>query len=135
MRVLVPVDGSPGSERAVAHLISMLKTFAGADVRLLNVQPPLPPVFAVEELERLRDAEAAQATVRAKDLLTGAGIRHETEIEFGDTAQTILSYASAHGCDQIVMGAQGAGVTGGLPVGSVATRVVQLARVPVLLVK
>ena len=58
-----------------------------------------------------------------------------THVEIGDPGETIASYASAHGCDEIVMGTGGIGTIGNLLVGSVATKVIQLANMPVMLVK
>jgi len=43
--------------------------------------------------------------------------------------------AEERGCDQIVMGTHGRGTIAGLLIGSVATKVLHLAKAPVLLVK
>ena len=40
-RILLPVDGSAGADRAAKHVIGMLKTRADAEAHLLHVQPPL----------------------------------------------------------------------------------------------
>jgi nucleotide-binding universal stress UspA family protein len=47
----------------------------------------------------------------------------------------IAQYAKEKGCDQIVMGTRGLGTVQGLLLGSVATKVIHLANVPVMLVK
>jgi nucleotide-binding universal stress UspA family protein len=47
----------------------------------------------------------------------------------------IARFARERGCDQILMGTRGLGAIGSLLLGSVATKVIHLADVPVLLVK
>lgn len=139
MRFLVPIDGSPNSERAVEHL-TRLKDADSGDVHLLHVQPAaiagdiLSP-DAVACIERVLEAEAVQATLRADDLLTGAGIEHVTHVGTGEAGDAIASYARAHGCDQIIMGMRGLGTMDGLALGSVATKVIHIVDIPVTLVK
>ncbi len=54
---------------------------------------------------------------------------------WADAASTITEFADSHGCTQIVIGTRGhSGLTGTL-LGSVAMKVVHLAKVPVLLVR
>jgi nucleotide-binding universal stress UspA family protein len=43
--------------------------------------------------------------------------------------------AKEHGCAQIVMGTRGLGTVSGMLLGSVATKVIHLADVPVVLLK
>jgi nucleotide-binding universal stress UspA family protein len=50
-------------------------------------------------------------------------------------APTLVKHAASKGCDMIYMGTRGLTATSGLLLGSVATRVLHLARVPVVLVK
>lgn len=64
-----------------------------------------------------------------------AGINYQHHIGVGEIAATIVSYARDKRCQQIVMGSRGGGGFSGVLLGSTAIRVVQLADVPVLLVK
>jgi nucleotide-binding universal stress UspA family protein len=54
---------------------------------------------------------------------------------FGAIADTIVAVAREVDADQIVMGNRGLGPLRGAVLGSVSARVVQLARIPVTLVK
>lgn len=47
----------------------------------------------------------------------------------------IVRFANEKQCDQIVMGPRGAGGIQGLLLGSVTSKVMQLAKTPVLLIK
>jgi nucleotide-binding universal stress UspA family protein len=138
-KILVPVDGSSVALRAIAHLIGT-EDVSTVEVHLVNVQElfmqgdfALNVAVSVERRARL--AAAREALERAYTLLVEAGIRCERRILFGDAAATIARYANEHGCDAIVMGTRGLGTLSGLLRGSVATKVVNRADVPVTLVK
>jgi nucleotide-binding universal stress UspA family protein len=139
-RILLAVDGSDPSNRTVSHLLKKLAWYKDpAEVHLLNVQPALPSnVARFVPAEQLHDyhrehAEAAMAPARA--LLEGAGVTFITHIGVGEPAHVIAGYAKDKGIDEIVMGSRGLGSVAGMVLGSVTTKVLGLADVPVLLVK
>lgn len=138
-KILVPVDGSPNSERALAYAIGMVARLQGAELHLLNIQPPVTGMAAsVVGSKTLRDYHREEGMkVIAAPLATaqGAGIAAKHHIAVGEPGQTIAAFASELGCDQIVMGTRGLGSTLGLLLGSVATAVIHHAKVPVTLVK
>jgi nucleotide-binding universal stress UspA family protein len=135
--VLAAVDGSDHAIRAIAHLIK-LKSIGAIQVVLLNVQPE--PEMRALALHRdvimsdLREA-AEKALADARRQLDAAGIPYEERVEFGDVAGTIVRVAKEAGCEQIVMGTRGLGSIAGLLLGSVTTKVLHLADMPVTLVK
>lgn len=140
LRLLVPVDGSPGSDSAVKHLIRIVKSAGAAEVRVLHVQPAIPlrgiePVAVPGLIERLQHDEGERATQSALKLLNDAAIRNVCSIESGDVPETIATYVKTHGCDEVIMGTRGMARIHGLVLGSVATEVVHLVDVPVTLVK
>ena len=85
-----------------------------------------------------RQPEHALADDGALDLVGAAGdavAGRAEHVLVGDVAPTIVEHANRTGCDMICMGTRGMTAMSGLVMGSVATRVLHLARVPVLLVK
>jgi nucleotide-binding universal stress UspA family protein len=139
-KVLVAVDGSASSERAVRHLIAELKRqTVPAEVHVLFAQSPVPErlwqLGEPEFMERVRREEAQEATATADKLLSDAALPHVVHLETGQPAETIVSYAKHHDCAEIVMGTQGMGTVKNLLLGSVAAKVVHAADVPVTLVK
>lgn len=137
---LVPVDGSPHALRAVEYVVREAARDAVAPViMLLNVQAPLPSdvtrfVDSTVVHDYHRDSgEVALASARAK--LEAAGLACSAHILVGETAQTIVDFASRQHCTQIVMGARGLGSVAGVLLGSVTNRVVHLTDLPVLVVK
>jgi nucleotide-binding universal stress UspA family protein len=135
--ILVPVDGSPGSLRAARHAVKLARR-ARAVVHLLNVEPPLDDYGMVgaylsrQQHNRAMRERAAAVLRRARRAL---GARCETHAAIGDVAPTIVATARRLRCDSIVMGTRGMGAVGNLALGSVATKVVHLSRVPVTLVR
>lgn len=143
-RALLPFDGSPAALRALnylmRHVLNDFRLPAETEVHLVNVQP-LADEWIVHRL--LPDAElaamaqeyGAAALAPAAAELTAAGIKVSSHIERGEIAQIISHLAKELSCDQVVMGTRGLSPLGDLLLGSVATKVLHLATVPVTFVK
>lgn len=67
--------------------------------------------------------------------LDAAGVSYQSEIFIGDTAPAIVDRAKELHCNGIVIGTRGLTAIANLVMGSVATKVVHLATVPVTHVK
>jgi nucleotide-binding universal stress UspA family protein len=92
-------------------------------------------VMTVEVDRRLAARQSRIALRRAITLCRKAQAKFVTRAEIGASAKTIDRIARDVGAHQIVMGTRGPGSLGNLFLGSVATKVVRLAEVPVTLVK
>ena len=68
-------------------------------------------------------------------ILEAPGIPHEWSVEIGDPAEEIVRVANETSRDMIAIGSHGLGALASLVLGSVATRVVRMRRIPVLLFK
>ena len=139
-RLLLTIDGSASSDRAVKHLIHLLKRRQPMDVHLLHVQPPImageiSPMVTIKTLESLHHDRGEKTAASARALLDDAGIPYTFRIELGPIAETIARYAQNNRCETIIMGTRGMSAMRNLILGSVATRVIHLVDVPVTLVK
>jgi len=137
--LLVPVDGSPNAERAVAFAIRMAKAVQGMQLILLNVQEQLERWYqhglaSDSSREHLKQQGQAQSAA-ARRLLDESGCPYEFLIIFGKPAETIVQAAKDHRCSGIVMGTRGLGDVESLFLGSTSFKVVQLSELPVTLVK
>jgi nucleotide-binding universal stress UspA family protein len=141
-KVLVAVDGSPASIRAVKLAIEQVKPLPGASLVLVNVQnfgtlglaegAGIMPRAWIEQEELQAATQALQdATVACQ----GAGVGYVTRSEEGPVAATIDRLAREEDVDSIFMGTRGLGEVRGLLLGSVTTQLLHLADVPVTLVK
>ncbi|MDR9857442.1 universal stress protein [Paenibacillus sp. VCA1] len=137
-RILVPVDGSDHSRRALeaaANLIRNLKNVP--DLAVLHVNPSIsinePPV-GVDLEEHIRE-EGKKILVPATASLAKMGIDFETYTKTGDPASVICKTAEEQHADLIIMGSRGIGLMSELLIGSVSHSVVQHAHCPVMIVR
>lgn len=141
MKILLPVDGSPCSLRAVDQLITHVACLREVpEIHLLHVHLPIPigrvqAHVGKETLHAYYLEESQEQLLAAQHKLDAAGRFHTTHIHVGQPADVIAKMANELGCDLIVMGTHGRSPLGGLVMGSVATRVLHQAICPVLLVK
>jgi nucleotide-binding universal stress UspA family protein len=142
IKFLVPIDGSEHSSRTVDFLLQSLSLYKDAvHVDLLTVQRPLPGGIRVgsalghEKVRQYHRDEGENVLKSARARLAAAGVHCESHIAVGDPADVIVQYAREKKSDQIVIGARGAGAVSSLLLGSVATKVIHLAALPVLVVK
>lgn len=140
LKTLIPVDGSANSDRAVKHVITLVKGREPMEIHLLNVQEPvdnweLKRFMPESEIEAMQESRGGDALASARELLDKAGIRYTPHVIIGPVAETITHFAREQGCDKIVMGTRGSTSLGSLLLGSVTTKVIHLSDVPVALVK
>ena len=140
MKILLPVDGSEVSLKAVRLAIRLLQQGLSGNVVLANVQEPatlyemvVAPDGAV--LQRVSTAAGVDTLEPAESLLMAAEVVYEREIATGDPAHTIVDIAERFSCDLIVMGARGASALRSALLGSVSNEVLHAAQVPVMIVK
>jgi nucleotide-binding universal stress UspA family protein len=141
LRMLVAVDGSETANRAVAHAMHVEQLCSQPlALHLMNVQAPLTFEDVREHVgaevvnAHYRD-EGTKALAAARKLLDDASVDYTWHVAVGPAAETILKYVHEQHCTQIVMGNRGRSAIPGLLLGSVASKVLHLADVPVTLVK
>lgn len=135
--ILIPVDGSPNSLRALKHAAERFRDSSLVRLLLLNVQPSMPasrhaPKAMIKDHQQ-RMAEEALGPARA--LAQRLGLTFDSYARIGDPAEVIAKFSQQTHCREIIMGARGLGRVRGLLLGSVTTKVIHLATVPVTLVK
>jgi nucleotide-binding universal stress UspA family protein len=142
MNLLVPVDGSPASLRAVKLAIALASEKHDASIVLLNVQNIASfglaegaEIMVAGWIDEEEDRAAKEALKEAIAACEDAGMRFTVRMEKGAPAATIDRIAGEERADHIVMGTRGLGGIRGLLLGSVATQVLHLVNVPVTLVK
>ncbi|GAA5786355.1 universal stress protein [Chitiniphilus shinanonensis] len=137
-KVLIPVDGSPQSARAVETMLDFVQYEQIGQVCLLNVQPDLRPGYrslSALEIDKLTQQQGERALYDAVRRVEAAGLPFDTRIETGAPAPTIARVAEEIGADQIFMGSQGHGAIAAFVLGSVAVKTLSLTTLPVTLVR
>lgn len=140
MKILIAIDGSGYSERAVNYLGSHTDLLGTSpQIHLLHVQPALPP-HAASHLPRASEDsyygdEAGKALGPAKAALSRSGIKFTDGYVVGDPAEQIVAAAGKDDYDMLVMGSHGHGRFTSVALGSTVTKVLSGCKVPVLIIR
>jgi nucleotide-binding universal stress UspA family protein len=133
--LLVPLDGSAYSERALPMAVSMARHLK-ARVFLVRAASALafPGADATDaQVHAVREARTYLEVLAAG--LSGQGVDIEVAVPFGDAAGEILVEISLRKADLVIMCTHGRSGLGRWIYGSVAEQVLHHSRVPVLLVQ
>lgn len=147
-KILVPIDGSEHSDRALNYALDLAEKYS-AEIQLVTVaqsvvstgpmfltQPMLPPTSTsiyVKEIEAAHKKMLSETLKKAKE--NKPKIKISKKLVNGRPADKIVKIANEGNFDLIVMGSRGAGGIKEFFLGSVSDRVADEARCPVLLVK
>ncbi|HCB93747.1 MAG TPA: universal stress protein [Selenomonas sp.] len=134
--ILIPVDGSEGSDRAITHAISLAEV-CGAKLNFLYVaninQLAINACLSDAILEAV--TKAGNVILERAMQMVPTGIEKEAFSETGSPAVVILDFADSMEADLVVMGSRGLGVVKGVLLGSVSQYIVEQSKCPVLVVK
>ena len=138
MKVLVPIDGSAQSERAVEYAAENLDPDV---IVLLHVIDPVEAGYSAaatmpgysEEWYENRKKEAQSLFAEAKAQLERFDT--ETAMEVGRPARTIVTYIEDNDVDHVIMGSHGRSGMTRILLGSVAESVVRRSPIPVTIVR
>ncbi|MEM3627968.1 MAG: universal stress protein [Candidatus Bathyarchaeia archaeon] len=152
-KILVPLDGSEHSLRALNVAIQLAKKFDGK-ITLIHVYsvavrpvmvpetatapPPIIPVMTPMEVSRVAEAARKAGSGILADgaqRVEAEGVHVETVLREGNTVQEIVRTVVEGKFDIIVMGARGLSKIKELLLGSVSDGVLRNAPCPVLIVK
>ena len=134
-RILVAVDGSPGSRHALAWGAELAKRFK-AHLQVISVAPSPEVVAIMAGLSRAGGHWATAGAVydecnetarhdldKARAYLKERGIAAEVDLQSGRPASAIVDFAIANGSDLVVLGSHGHGLAERLNLGSIGSAV------------
>jgi nucleotide-binding universal stress UspA family protein len=139
--ILLAIDGSDLSEIAQSHAMALAKAF-GSHVVAVHATPPWSSLvvgdavvmYPPADYEQTMEKSAQKLLAKTADAFKAAGVTVETVHTSDPQAhKAIVDTAKAKGCDLIVMGSHGRHGIAGLMLGSVATKTVTHAHIPVLI--
>jgi len=141
-KILVPLDGSGWSQRAVPHAVEIARA-NDAELILMHVFTPPAREFAPdialysgEDPHQTMREQAKQYLIGLRTELRNENCQVRTHLSEGaDPAHLICDYAAAEDIDLIVMSTRGRSGIARLLFGSVAQKVMECIHVPVLLIK
>ncbi|MBN1110290.1 MAG: universal stress protein [Methanomassiliicoccales archaeon] len=132
-RILVGVDGSENSLRAVRYAATLAKGFQ-AEVTLAHVVPPSDYALTSGKATYMeKDAKLGGERLRAsEELLKKEKVPFNSVVEFGVPSEQLLILSKDH--DAVVVGTRGLSPFKEALIGSTSHRLVQLGKVPVTIV-
>ena len=139
-RILVPVDFSSNSTRALDYAHGLAVTF-GAALHLVHVceipgmLTPALDAYAIAYTEWSRQLDEQARALLSQVADTIGDVTVTTDVMTGPPAPMIVDAAAAAHADLIVMGTHGHGAVMHVLMGNVAERVVRTACCPVLTVR
>lgn len=140
LTLLVAVDGSECSIKAVRYATARAASAQPAShIHLVNVQHPVHGSVAAfvdaGQIKQYHQDEGMKALESARAVLAAENIAYEHHVFIGDPAEVIARFAQEQSCDEIIVGTRGHSGVSGLLLGSVASKIIHHAPVPVVLVK
>jgi nucleotide-binding universal stress UspA family protein len=140
-KIVVPLDGSGWAQRAIPHAVDIARS-NGAEIILLHVFRPPASEYTDQIALAGQDDQTNQLREQMKQYLIGlrSELRGEDVevrcqlIEGGGVANLICDYVNNEGVDLVVMSTHGRSGLAEFFFGSVANKVMQRLKVPVLLI-
>jgi nucleotide-binding universal stress UspA family protein len=139
-KILVPVDGSENSFRALEHAIFLSTKIQEAQTTVLYIiedQPSL-YIYSPKTMEKVRadyKRESTKILERCKEMANKSGINIHTVLLEGDPASKIIGYSEREKFDIIIIGSRGMGKFKEVILGSVSNKVLHHAKCSVMLVR
>jgi nucleotide-binding universal stress UspA family protein len=140
-KILVPIDGSEPSIRALDHTVSLSQVH-GSEIQIISIIDELKLPFGAQyslwaqdshqELLRSSLESLNKEMMRVKDAYPDIMI--DASIHEGDPSETIVRLAEDGEYDLIVMGKKGLNLIEDLVMGSVTRKVVKISKVTVAVV-
>ena len=123
MKILVGIDGSDHSKKALIEAITIAKEFSGS-IKVISVY------------KRGMETKAEESINDAKQILETEKVAYTTTAILGtNPARALQNAASREKFDLIVVGSRGLGSTASILLGSVSRQVIATANCNVLVVK
>lgn len=140
--MLVALDGSECSFRALSAAIDRSREIADTVLHLLTVRPPLDDLDALPAAWRQRRRKQSLPALhstwvmrQAEQRIPVVGLQYTKEILEGDPATLITQRAGQLRCEVIFVGAHGASRSRNEEIGSVAAQVCAQSLIPVRMIK
>ncbi|MER3436530.1 MAG: universal stress protein [Chloroflexota bacterium] len=137
-KILVGLDGSVGSMRAMEVAAALAREFGAALHALSVIEPAARYAGTVGEVNEEREAAEAymgQVQERARQIAAEHGVSVETKTVHGHAAQTLAEQTRIGGYDLLVLGHSGHSGVWGSFLGTTADKVSRHAACSVLIVR
>lgn len=135
-QILVPMDGSKNSFKALAKAIFLAKKCDSSITALYVLHTAFDNpnmIYVAQSQNELKKVE--KFLVTAENQATKNSIKFKKKIMFGHESKEIIDFAQNEKFDLIVIGARGRGMVKQMILGSVSNDIVHKSKIPVLVIK
>jgi len=136
-KILVAIDGSPASEKALAAAVDLAANYR-AELTALGVVEVPEVVGMIDEVDEIRQGTEAylrQINEAAVNYAHSRGVVLRSVLVRGHAAEAIVKYAESEGANLIVMGQHGHSRIARFLLGSTSDRVSEHSLCSVMIVK
>ncbi len=136
MNILVPLDGSAYSEKALLHACDMAKNYQSYLILLYVVEKSIPInlLDRKEYLKMLREF-GNKVLIKGRKTTTQQGVDSKIVLKEGNITNEIVKLAKKEQCNLIIVGNKGLGATARFFLGSVSNKLANNAPCSILIVK
>ena len=135
-KILVPVDGSKYSNRALVHACNLAKKY-DSRISLIHVIDDARVIVFISRKDYLNELRnfGKKVLEKATRITEKREVKSEQVMKEGKPAEQILNFLKKEKYDLIVIGNKGLGSIDRFFMGSVSTKLVNNSQCPVLVVK
>ncbi len=135
-RILVPLDGSKYSEKAIQRACEVVNAFDSKLILLYVVEKSLPINLLDRKVYLKMVRKFGNKTLeKANNLLSKKGITAKTFLKEGNIVNEIKKVAKKENCDLIIVGNKGLGTVTRFLLGSVSNKLAQSSSCSLLIIK
>jgi nucleotide-binding universal stress UspA family protein len=136
MNILVPLDGSKFSEKALLHACDMAKNYKSRLILLYVIEKSI-PINLLDRQEYLKILRnfGKNVLIKAKETTTLHGIDSKIILKEGNITNEIVKLAKNEQCNLIIVGSKGLDATARFFLGSVSNKLANHSPCSVLIVK
>lgn len=136
MNILVPLDGSDYSKKALLQACDMAKNYQ-ANLILVYVVDKSPSLNLLDRNEYLKMLRrfGEKVLIKGKETAKDKGIDTTTVMKEGNVTNEIVKLAKSKKCNLIIVGSKGLGATARFFLGSISNKLANNSPCSVLIVK
>ena len=136
MNILVPLDGSKYSDKALSHACDVAKNHQSHLILVYVVEKSIPinMLDRKEYLEILRKF-GNKVLINGKKTATKLGVDSTIILKEGNVSKEIIKLAKKEQCNLIIIGSKGLGATARFFLGSVSSKLANNSPCSILIVK
>lgn len=136
MNILVPLDGSKYSEKALLHACEMAKIYQ-SNLILLYVVEKSPTINLLDRAEYLKILRkfGNNVLIRGKKISTLKGVDSKIIMKEGNITNEIVKLAKKEQCNLIVVGSKGLGATARFFLGCISSKLASNSPCSIFIVK